>query len=73
MMIVLQFLSSILRRSESRDLRSEIRDQNCLVLDLPSQFPSAEVVKLADTLRSGRSERKLLRVQLPPSANVKSC
>lgn len=28
----------------------------------------AEVVKLANTLRSGRSERKLLRVQLPPSA-----
>ena len=28
----------------------------------------AEVVKLANTLRSGRSGRKLLRVQLPPSA-----
>ena len=28
----------------------------------------AEVVKLANTLRSGRSERKLLRVQLPSSA-----
>ena len=29
---------------------------------------NAEVVKLANTLRSGRSERKLLWVQLPPSA-----
>ena len=28
----------------------------------------AEVVKLANTLRSGRSGRKSLRVQLPPSA-----
>ena len=28
----------------------------------------AEVVKLANTLRSGRSGRKPLRVQLPPSA-----
>ena len=28
----------------------------------------AEVVKLANTLRSGRSGRKLLRVQLPSSA-----
>ena len=30
----------------------------------------AEVVKLANTLRSGRSGRKLLRVQLPSSANL---
>lgn len=30
---------------------------------------TAEVVKLANTLRSGRSERKLLWVQVPPSAN----
>ncbi len=29
----------------------------------------AEVVKLANTLRSGRSERKLVRVQLPSSAD----
>ena len=29
---------------------------------------NAEVVKLANTLRSGRSGRKLLRVQLPSSA-----
>ena len=32
-------------------------------------FGFAEVVKLANTLRSGRSERKLLRVQLPSSAH----
>lgn len=35
---------------------------------LLSSFFDAEVVKLANTLRSGRSGRKLLRVQLPPSA-----
>ena len=42
-----------------------------LKLTAKSQKPiaiSAEVVKLANTLRSGRSGRKLLRVQLPPSA-----
>ncbi len=32
---------------------------------------SAEVVKLANTLRSERSERKLLWVLVPPSAPVK--
>lgn len=32
----------------------------------------AEVVKLANTLRSGRSGRKPLWVQLPPSANQRS-
>ena len=32
----------------------------------------AEVVKLANTLRSGRSERKLLWVQLPPSAEKRT-
>ena len=31
---------------------------------------NAEVVKLANTLRSGRSERELLRVRLPSSANL---
>ena len=36
------------------------------VTELKATF--AEVVKLANTLRSGRSERKLLRVQLPSSA-----
>ena len=36
------------------------------VTELKATF--AEVVKLANTLRSGRSGRKLLRVQLPPSA-----
>ena len=29
---------------------------------------NAEVVKLANTLRSERSDRKVLRVQIPPSA-----
>lgn len=31
----------------------------------------AEVVKLANTLRSGRSAREGLRVQLPPSAQIR--
>ena len=31
-------------------------------------FPQAEVVELADTLCSGRSEVILMRVRLPPSA-----
>ena len=31
---------------------------------------NAEVVKLANTLRSGRSGRKLLRVRIPSSANL---
>ena len=39
-----------------------------LILNLSLLFLHAEVVKLANTLRSGRSERKLLRVQLPSSA-----
>ena len=38
--------------------------QSCLGL----YTKNAEVVKLANTLRSGRSGRKLLRVQLPSSA-----
>ena len=51
----------------------ELRDQ-ILDIELPSSklkalsSEQAEVVKLANTLCSGRSERKLLRVQLPPSA-----
>ena len=28
----------------------------------------AEVAELADALRSGRSDRKVMRVQIPPSA-----
>ncbi len=49
-----------------------------LLINLSSTMPSlfqegketAEVVKLANTLRSGRSGRKLLRVQLPSSASL---
>jgi hypothetical protein len=33
-----------------------------------SRDPHAEVAELADALRSGRSERKLVGVQIPPSA-----
>jgi hypothetical protein len=32
------------------------------------QAKCAEVAELADALRSGRSERKLVRVQIPPPA-----
>ena len=46
-----------------------------MMMDLKVNYLSldffAEVVKLANTLCSGRSERKLLRVQLPPSAAEK--
>lgn len=38
--------------------------------NLSSLFLHAEVVKLANTLRSGRSGRESLRVQLPPSAKL---
>ena len=48
-------------------LSFEIKAQN---LELKAFF--AEVVKLANTLRSGRSGRKSLRVQLPPSAELGS-
>src|SRR3990167_9316435 len=41
-----------------------------LLLNLSLLFLHAEVVKLANTLRSGRSGRKLLRVQLPSSAKL---
>lgn len=40
-----------------------------IYLSLELKTLLAEVVKLANTLRSGRSGRKSLRVQLPPSAN----
>lgn len=59
MMMGLKFicLSSIFMSSGLRTLSSILKALNF-----------AEVVKLANTLRSGRSGRKLLRVQLPPSA-----
>ena len=56
---------SSFKRSEIRDQRSEFSP---LTSHLSSLFLNAEVVKLANTLRSGRSGRKSLRVQLPPSA-----
>ena len=35
------------------------------------KYSIAEVVKLADTLALGASARKSMRVQLPPSAQIK--
>ena len=34
----------------------------------PAQFTHAEVAELADALGSGLSDRKVVRVQVPPSA-----